>query len=766
MSHEGSSETFPATFPFDVTLSPEGFLGNGWLRASRESPGAPLSAGTSTGAEGSRREYWAGSTADLTIPLEATSRGDLHFTLNLRAPWQPGLESQPVTVTVGAAHRTFSVGYEQAETKLFVIPRETLEGDVLSLQLHSAWELDESVEFRERPPVAIALECSAITVYRDRTSFLSALQEEYDRFVTSRDELFDRGLAELADRGELVDKVRLTLSHLERLEDRGSFATSKLHAFLDDPYVQGSCGARLIFDERYFETHAEELHQGRIQAALRAWHRDLEAFHLAVVWLGNRAFLELGDHKPGVRSGVDPLRALIETIDLPKRKLRRLKERNDHLNTLELLLGRDQLESVVPDLEIEMSSYCNYACVMCGRSWNAFQFTRQTDEQLRRLLPVMPYIRHVTIAGVGENTTSDRLDVFARMCEVFGVETRIFTNGSMIHLQLEALARFTKVCVSFDGGSAETFELQRRGANFERVLRNVRLLRERAPEITLTFSVVISRLNYHEMPRIAEIAGELGVDHVAFSPVWEVSPLQLRSSDRERFDRLLEEARAIAARHAVVIQVNVTPEDFDVQADEPLDRGKLEGVFRELDFPNQRIPGFDVLEQKFEGLTFQYHPDPSVFPDRSWPEPPPPAEHGANSSRSRPFSFDIKQALARTEDAIRRARRELKKRPRSEIEIPYCLSIWKYTYTRANGKNRLCPSTFTDVGDIARDGFQGVTNGEKNRHFRRSMFGGEKAPYCVSCLDPYRRWGHAKVIKQVRKLRLDPRDRTRYSVNH
>src|SRR5262249_7668088 len=140
-----------------------------------------------------------------------------------------------------------------------------------------------------------------------------------------------------------------------------------------------------------------------------------------------------------------------------------LKEKNELLNDLEILLRRENLSSVPPALEIEMTSACNYSCVMCGRSYLQFHFTRQTNTQLAELLPILPFVKHVTVAGVGENTMSDRLGVLATMLEKFRVESRIFTNGSLIHRQLEALSKFTKVCVSFDGANAETFGVQRRG---------------------------------------------------------------------------------------------------------------------------------------------------------------------------------------------------------------------------------------------------------------------------------------------------------------
>ncbi|MFO1419172.1 MAG: hypothetical protein U1E83_10945 [Methylotetracoccus sp.] len=613
------------------------------------------------------------------------------------------------------------------------------------------------------PRSALSLNlCTAVPVkliryeaHASRAAYLGTLQHRCDEACRTRDELFERGLLPLDGRGELLDKVRLTIAHLEELGGPPSLALASLRAFVADPYFKDRQPASILFDGAYLVSHWNELCEGRIQTALQDWHERLRTFHLAVIQLGNRAFLQRGAHKPHQRQDRAALLNRLEQLELEPAQLLRLKARNGFLNTLELLLRRDRLESVVPDLEIETSSYCNYSCVMCGHGWFPMQYNSLDDAHLNRLAPILPYVRHVTICGVGETTSAEALDDLSRMMSLFRCATRLFTNGSLIHRRLDALARMDKVCVSFDGASSETFQAQRRGSNFRRVVRNVGLLRQRAPNIELAFSVVVSRLNLHEIPGIVTIAAELGVDHVALSPVWHDSSIALRPSDRPVFDDLLREARSIAGLHDVVLQLNLGPEDFAVAADQPLDRAAILREFSALPVPSARLPELAELERRVVENRFGYHPPAMVFPDRRWPAPGRGA--GTHEPRSIPGDpFDLESALERTERAINHALAELARRDRSSLSVPYCLSPWKYAYLHASGKHRLCPQTQIDVGHWVRDGLAATINDDRNRHFRRTMFGGPLEEICRRCLDPYRRTSHEEVAEHIRLLDLDP----------
>ncbi|MBK9387840.1 MAG: radical SAM protein [Planctomycetes bacterium] len=741
-----------------VTHRPDRFLGDGWIRAERKIPGqrARCVEATSTGP----LEVWTGAEpARLHLRLPAAENPPRHLALNLRSCWaESGGSALELRVAVnGATAGVRSVPNDIARTFLFDLPAGLLvPGELAVVELQALETRRDQGELEGLPPGrGLGIELSALRLHADLDAVLAEVQALFDEASRQRDELFDRGSLELWDKGELHHVARTTLARLDSFDDSCATLRARLLEVIEDPHVRARSPQRCVFDRDYFRSHERELREGRIHAELRRWSAGLEAYRRGVIDACNRSYLLLGDDPEGPLADQLP--------ELPPERLLELKEKNQYLNDLEILLGRDELQSFPSDLEIEMTSYCNYACVMCGRSYLTFAFTRQDDAQMAQLVPILPYVSHVTIAGVGENTMSGKIGLLAKMLERFRCDSRLFTNGSFIDRKLDAVRRFRKVCVSFDGGTAETFQTQRRGANFRRVVENVRLLRASAPELVLAFSVVVSRLNLDELAEIARLAAELGVNHVALSPMWDRSELHLKASDRPLFERVLAEARALAASAGVTIQNNVQPSDFEAEGDVPLDKPALLAHARALEFPSHRVPSAASILERFESLHFEYYPRAELFPDRRTPEARavPEAPESATPPLRDPLAFDLEAAHADLDRKVAEAERELAARPRSELRSPYCLSVWKYTYTKANGKNRLCPQRNVAVGDVLALGFRGVANSEMNRWYRRHLFDREQLhPLCFACTDPYRWWGRDHFRATLEKLGLDLPDRT------
>jgi len=348
------------------------------------------------------------------------------------------------------------------------------------------------------------------------------------------------------------------------------------------------------------------------------------------------------------------------------------------------------------------------------------------------------------------------------MLDRFDCDSRIFTNASFIHRQLDALSRFRRVCVSFDGAEPRTFEAQRRGARFEQVVRNVALLRAHAPSLHLAFSVVVSRLNLDELANIARLAGELGVNDVAFSPVWHIGDLALRESDRPQFDARLAEAREIGRQFGVCIQNNVGDAEF-LPGGAPLDKDSLIRQFSALPSAMPDPPDIDVLARRFAAHPFRYHPDPALFPGGAWPRVDAvttPSERASESPWDLPI--DIDEELARLRGAIARLQPEFERLGSGPVALPYCLSVFKYSYVKASGKNRLCPQYNLDVGNVTEMGFRGVVNSDSNRAYRRSLFSAATLQdVCRACSDPYRWWGSDSLLQFVSSLGWVAEDRTR-----
>ena len=74
--------------------------------------------------------------------------------------------------------------------------------------------------------------------------------------------------------------------------------------------------------------------------------------------------------------------------------------------------------------------------------------------------------------------------------------------------------------ISIDAATSETYEINRRGGNFEKLLRNLEFissLRKQGPLETVTISMVIQENNFREMPAFVELGQRFGFDVVYFS---------------------------------------------------------------------------------------------------------------------------------------------------------------------------------------------------------------------------------------------------------
>jgi radical SAM protein with 4Fe4S-binding SPASM domain len=134
------------------------------------------------------------------------------------------------------------------------------------------------------------------------------------------------------------------------------------------------------------------------------------------------------------------------------------------------------------------------------------------------------------------------------------------TNGTLLtpqHIEQIIAAGVHEMIVSVDGATAETYEAIRRGANFDRLIENLRILQQMKAEYhsaipEIRFSVVLMRKNIKELPAILTLAKELGVKYVGGAHLVVYEGLDMKeeslSAHRELANSYLDEARELARK--------------------------------------------------------------------------------------------------------------------------------------------------------------------------------------------------------------------------
>ncbi len=701
---------------------------------------------TTQDATESRRAAWAtAESAWLTMHLSQARTKNIIIQFEVHALRQAGNHHrQRIRVTVNNAElENWTIDTPHSTPKLLIIPQRLLSATGMAkITFHCPDAIVNGMAVCTLPPgLRLGMELHGLTVFDGKHSYLESLREQYEKACRYRDELLEREGLELQDRGELEDMVKSTLLNLREAGIECPDLQQKLETFLRTATVCHVKDKGIAFDDVYFKNKSRKLIEGVIPYALRTWRNNNKAFKEAVADTCNYLFTHYNQDNSESDAVIEKF---LREYQLPTAKIKELKEKNERLNNLELLLGRTELESFPPHLEIEMTSFCNLRCIMCSRSMLKFYFTKQNNAQILEICRILPYVKKVTIAGVGEPCYSNKLSILSKVLKTFDCTTVMFTNGTMLHNQLDAAARFAVVSISFDGPSQEIIGAQRRRSSFSRIVKNVKALRNKAPKLQIAFSVVVTRINLDELPNIVRIAGELGVNAVKFSPVGNVPLLEVKQSDMPLFEKSFAEAQQLAEKTGVILNNIVHPGAFSSNYDTPRDKSKLIKYFKNLEVPEDVTGDIETITQKIQQHPFNYFPPAVVFPGNAGNAIlSPPCRSDVQLPESTPllFDFNIDAELQRIKSRIKELAEEIKQNSMDSFKLPYCFAVWKYAYSKSNGKNRLCPNRNVAVGNYRDGSLRETINSPVLQRYRKSMFNLDTVtPMCRECNDHHRRW--------------------------
>ena len=163
-------------------------------------------------------------------------------------------------------------------------------------------------------------------------------------------------------------------------------------------------------------------------------------------------------------------------------------------------------------LWVELSSHCNYRCIMCpnkdlspkDRGHMDFDLYKKVIDEARE------FVFDINLAHRGESLLHPQLIEAVRYAKSAGLYTRLHTNGSLLteDLAREVVASgLDRLSFSFDGYTGETYEKIRQGGDFEKTTANiVRLLEIKKEQGSRTPETAIEVINFETLaaPELAE----------------------------------------------------------------------------------------------------------------------------------------------------------------------------------------------------------------------------------------------------------------------
>jgi MoaA/NifB/PqqE/SkfB family radical SAM enzyme len=196
--------------------------------------------------------------------------------------------------------------------------------------------------------------------------------------------------------------------------------------------------------------------------------------------------------------------------------------RNKLLNELETAERKTILFSRPRRLTVTLSNRCNLSCIMCLTRYVKWDIPRKVVEEIYSLFP---YLEKIMWQG-GEVFYLDFFEeLLSEGLRYPGLRHSIVTNGQLIREEMaERLVKNNvELTISVDGVTKEVYEYIRKGADFERIIRNLELILElkkrHKSNMILNLNVAVMKSNYHQLEDFIEFARKYGFDFVCIMPI-------------------------------------------------------------------------------------------------------------------------------------------------------------------------------------------------------------------------------------------------------
>ncbi len=175
------------------------------------------------------------------------------------------------------------------------------------------------------------------------------------------------------------------------------------------------------------------------------------------------------------------------------------------------------------EIEIEITTRCYMKCIMCENTyWKDENYRRQdmSFEQFKFIISQFPHLRYINVTGEGTGFLNkdffkmldylNKKNVNTMFVESFDLFKEKYIK-KIIDLDVE------RIEVSIDAACKDTYEKIRVGAKWDRVMKNLKKMREmkiryNTPFPYIFFRFIAMKNNVHEIPALIRLIGELDIN--------------------------------------------------------------------------------------------------------------------------------------------------------------------------------------------------------------------------------------------------------------
>lgn len=220
-------------------------------------------------------------------------------------------------------------------------------------------------------------------------------------------------------------------------------------------------------------------------------------------------------------------------------------------------------------MELRISHTCNLDCIHCSGYNDIIDHENPLSKEqwisVIRQAAALGVQECMVIADKEPFTNTDILD-FKREIKELGMYGKTTTNGTLLSEDaVKTLIEIGWDCIniSLDGPDAESNDCIRGERTFERVVENLRRLKElktgETPQII--FNTVVHRRMFEKIPRMIELAAELDVSTVDFQPlsVWfpSLKDMELTEDQVSGFNPIIAGTRELAEKNDIQTNIDI-----------------------------------------------------------------------------------------------------------------------------------------------------------------------------------------------------------------
>lgn len=356
------------------------------------------------------------------------------------------------------------------------------------------------------------------------------------------------------------------------------------------------------------------------------------------------------------------------------------------------------------NLIIETTTRCNLRCEQCARLVDKYALADMSMETFDRLRPLFPHIEEVALYGHGETFLHPQFFTMLEELKKHDIFVYITTNGMLVN---ERVARrlvelnLDRLSFSLDAATPELFNTIRRGADFQKVLENIRRIntckqqagRDDAPVLSIMYCAM--KNNIQELPKLVRLADELNMLHgVAVMNIVEYEPVKGASLLHypDLAQRYFAEAREIAARRAVPLELPLEQFDFSLPTPRIGIGTRLWRNYREF---QRSFDKLGVLRTKLTRL---------------------PARLMAHGSKQAPENTTAPLSSA------------------ASIRIKKCRDPWELLFINVHGEARVCCVSHRIMGNVHDEDVCSIWQNTNYQEFRRRMLTDNPPEECHDCV--------------------------------